>query len=176
MKNKISLRKLILSGLFLALGMVLPLFTAQIKEVGDTLLPMHFPILLCGLVCGPLLGGCAGLMLPFFRSLLFGMPPLYPNALWMALELMTYGLVSGWLYRKIKGNEWRRFYGSLGVAMVAGRLVWGGAKAILLGVSGKAFPFSAFLIGGFIDGLPGILLQLTAIPFLSKILIKEKDV
>ena len=64
-------KNVVYSAMFLAIGMVLPLFTAQIKEIGDTLLPMHFPILLCGLVCGPWYGLGAGLMLPFFRSLNF---------------------------------------------------------------------------------------------------------
>ena len=66
MKSK-HLKKIVLSGVLLALGMVLPLLTAQVKEIGDTLLPMHLPVLLCGLVCGWQYGGVVGLVLPFLR-------------------------------------------------------------------------------------------------------------
>ncbi|NLG36582.1 MAG: ECF transporter S component, partial [Clostridiales bacterium] len=45
-------RKLVLSGLFIALGYVLPFFTMQIPALGRMLLPMHIPALLCGFLCG----------------------------------------------------------------------------------------------------------------------------
>ena len=161
MKNK-HIQNLVLSGVLLALGMVLPLATAQIKEIGDTLLPMHFPVLLCGLVCGWQYGGCVGLVLPFLRSLIFGMPPIYPNAVWMACELAAYGAVIGLLYSLIRVKG--RVYIALIGAQLAGRVVWGTVKAILLGVKGTAFPFSAFLVGGFVDAFPGILLQILLLP------------
>lgn len=161
MKSK-HLKKIVLSGVLLALGMVLPLLTAQVKEIGDTLLPMHLPVLLCGLVCGWQYGGVVGLVLPFLRSLVFGMPPLYPNAVWMACELAAYGLAIGLLYRIIRVRG--RVYLSLIGAQVAGRLVWGAVKALLLGVTETPFPISAFLLGGFVDAFPGILLQILLIP------------
>ena len=40
---KTSTRKLTLSALFLALGLVLPLITGQIPQIGKMLLPMPFP-------------------------------------------------------------------------------------------------------------------------------------
>ena len=46
-------KKLTLSALFLALGLVLPFLTGQIPTIGSMLLPMHIPVLLCGLICGP---------------------------------------------------------------------------------------------------------------------------
>ena len=49
MKN---IKSLVLSALFLALGIVLPFFTGQIPEIESMLLPMHLPVLLCGFVCG----------------------------------------------------------------------------------------------------------------------------
>jgi hypothetical protein len=161
MKNK-HIQSLVVSGLLLALGMVLPLLTSQIKEIGDSLLPMHFPVLLCGLVCGWKWGLPVGLVLPFLRSLIFGMPPIYPNAVWMACELAAYGAVAGLLYALIRVKG--RVYIALIGAQLAGRVVWGIVKALLLGVKGTAFPFSAFLIGGFADAFPGILLQILLLP------------
>ena len=91
--------------MFLAIGMVLPTLTMQIKEIGDTLLPMHLPVLLCGLICGPWYGLVIGFMLPFLRSVIFGMPPIYPNAVWMALELAAYGAVIGLVYLCFKKKK-----------------------------------------------------------------------
>ena len=162
-KTKKYIIKPILAALFLALGMVLPMLTGQIKEIGDSLLPMHIPVMICGLVCGYKYGAAIGLMLPFLRSLTFSMPPIYPNAVWMALELATYGLVIGFIYMKLSKSK-ISMYIALITAMIAGRLVWGAAKAVLLGVAGKSFTISAFIIGGFVDSLLGIVLQLVIVP------------
>lgn len=45
-------KKLTISAVLLALGLILPFFTGQIQEIGNKLLPMHIPILICGFVCG----------------------------------------------------------------------------------------------------------------------------
>ena len=161
-RNRI--KKLVLAGVLLSLGMVLPLLTSQIKEIGDTLLPMHLPVLLCGLACGWRYGALIGAVLPFLRSLIFGMPPIYPNAVWMAAELATYGLVIGLLYQLIRVRG--RVYIALITAQIAGRLVWGAVKALLLGAVGKPFPWSAFFVGGFLDALLGIVLQILLIPLI----------
>ena len=171
MKNN-KLRKLILSAMFLAVGMVLPTLTMQIKEIGDTLLPMHLPVMLCGLICGPFWGGFIGLVLPFLRSVTFGMPPIYPNAVWMALELAAYGAFIGLVYLCFKKKNTLAVYVSLVSAMLAGRVVWGIAKAVLLGLGGKGFTFAAFITGGFVDALPGIIIQLIIIPIIMKVLEK----
>lgn len=159
-----SVKRLVLAAVLLALGIVLPLLTGQIKEIGDSLLPMHLPVLLCGFLCGWKYGLTVGLLLPPMRSLFFGMPPIYPNAVWMALELGTYGAVAGILYERLPKKSILWLYGELICAMLAGRAVWGISKSILLGVGGKPFTAAAFFAGGFVDALPGILLQLILIP------------
>lgn len=169
-----SLKKLVLSAMFMAIGIVLPLFTAQIKEIGDSLLPMHFPVLLCGAVCGPWYGLAVGGILPFFRSVTFGMPPLYPTAVWMAAELAAYGGIIGIFYRKDRRPPLWKIYLSLLTAMLGGRAVWGIVKAILLGTAGKKFTVAMFFAGGFIDALPGIILQLLILPFVIQLLQKNK--
>ena len=168
------LKNIVLSAMFLAIGVILPMFTSQIKEIGDSLLPMHIPILLCGLICGAKYGMALGLILPFLRSVTFSMPPLYPNAVWMALEMATYGLVIGFLYKRIENKNTKGIYFCLILSMFSGRIIWGVAKAFLLGFAGKAFAFSAFISGGFIDAFPGILLQLILIPSVMLILKKAK--
>lgn len=169
MKNK-RLEKLTLSAVFLCIGMVLPLLTMQVKEIGDSLLPMHIPVMLCGLLCGWQYGLAVGFILPFLRSAIFSMPPMYPNAIWMAAEMATYGFVIGFLYWRSNKKSIARVYFSLIAAMLAGRMVWGVVKSILLGLGTDTFTFKAFLIGGFVDSILGIILQLTIIPLVMNII------
>lgn len=169
-----KLKNTVLAAMFLTIGVVLPFFTSHIKEIGDTLLPMHIPALLCGFICGPWYGLVTGIMIPLLKSLVSSMPPIYPNAVWMSLELATYGFVAGFLYRMKKKNTIAYTYVCLITSMIAGRIVWGIAKAVLFGIGGKSFGISAFIAGGFVDAIPGIVIQLVLIPILLKALKKEE--
>ncbi len=166
---KTSTRNLTFAAMFLAIGQVLPFITGQIPQIGKMLCPMHFPILLCGFFCGWQYGAVIGFICPLLRSLLFGMPVLYPSAIGMAFELMTYGLVAGLLSKKLGTDALWKIYVSLIGAMLCGRAVWGLAQIVLLGIKGDGFTFSAFLAGGFINAFPGIILQLVFIPFLVRL-------
>lgn len=162
--KKIHIRNLALTGLFMSIGLVLPFLTGQIPEIGNMLLPMHIPVFLCALICGWQYGLPMAFVLPLLRSVIFGMPPLYPNALSMAFELATYAFIAGFLYFLAKKQNLFTVYYSLIAAMIAGRLVWGAAQATFLGISGKAFTFSAFLAGALLNAIPGIIIQLILIP------------
>ena len=170
--NGFNIKKLTLSGLFLALGVVLPYFTGQIKEVGDSLLPMHIPVMIAGFILGKEYGLLVGLILPFLKSIISGMPPIYPNAVWMSMELLTYGFVSGYLYHNFFKEKLWWLYSTLIISMLSGRLVWGIVKAVLLGIANKPFGIEAFLVGGFIDAFPGIIIQLILIPPIVRLLSK----
>ena len=157
---KTSTRKLTLSALFLALGLVLPLITGQIPQIGKMLLPMHIPVLLCGMVCGWPYGLAVGAVMPLLRGLLFGMPVLYPTGIGMAFELAAYGAVIGLLYAKLNKRGVAGVYMALVPAMLAGRAVWGVAQTVLLGLGGNGFTMQMFIAGAFATALPGIVLQL----------------
>lgn len=156
--------KLVLSALFLALCLVLPILTGGIPAIGNMLLPMHIPVLLCGLICGWQYGLVVGFVAPLLRSVLFGMPPMYPVAIAMAFELAAYGLIIGLVYAAVQKRGVAALYISLLTAMVGGRLVWGLAEVVLLGMAGNAFTLQAFLSGALLSAVPGILLQLVLIP------------
>lgn len=161
--RRLSLYRLVASAVFLALAIVLPFLTGQLQSIGSMLCPMHIPVLLCGFVCGWKFGLTVGAISPILRSLLFGMPPFYPTAVAMAFELAVYGAVSGILYRLFP-KKIGYIYLSLVISMVAGRVVWGIARAIMAGISNTEFTFSAFLSGAITTALPGIILQLVLIP------------
>ena len=167
-------KNLVLSAMFLALGMVLPLLTGQIQQIGSMLLPMHIPVLLCGFICGWPYGLAVGFILPLLRSVTFGMPPMYPVAIAMAFELATYGFVSGFLYARCRKHSLLAIYACLIAAMIAGRLVWGAAEIVLLGLKGNAFTWQAFLAGAVLNAIPGIIVQLILIPAILLALKKAK--
>lgn len=150
--------------MFLAIGMVLPFLTGQIPQIGNMMLPMHIPVLLCGLICGWQYGAAIGLCLPIIRYMAFGMPVLFPTGIAMSVELMTYGLIIGLMYSLSKWKCIVSLYRALITAMLAGRLAWAAVQMILLGISGRAFTMKMFLAGAFFNAVPGIIIQLILIP------------
>ena len=165
-KTRSATRDLVLAALFLALAFVLPMITGHVPQIGNMLCPMHFPVLLAGFVLG-------GFAAPLLRSVLFGMPPMYPIAIAMAFELATYGAVAGFMYRRVQ-HTLPMIYATLVTSMVAGRLVWGAVRFVLAGLSGSSFPFSAFLSGAVLTAVPGIVAQLILIPLIVAALQKAK--
>lgn len=165
MKNngKNSVQLLVMSAICLALCLVLPFLTGQIPEIGKALSPMHIPVLLCGFLCGPIYAVVVGAVAPLLRFVLFGMPPLFPTGAAMCFELAAYGLVSGLLYRRLP-HKTRSIYIALIVAMVAGRVVWGIAQTVLLGLSGSAFTWQMFIAGSVLNAVPGIIVHIVLIP------------
>lgn len=172
-KTRSRTHQLVLAALFLALAFVLPMITGHVPQIGNMLCPMHFPVLLAGFVLGGPWGLALGFIAPLLRSVLFGMPPMYPIAISMAFELATYGLVSGLVWHRVK-HTLPMMYTALVSAMVAGRLVWGAVRFVLAGLSGTAFPFSAFLSGALLTAVPGIITQLILIPLILSALQKAK--
>ena len=156
MKSKPLTKNIVLSGLFLALCLLLPFLTGQIPTIGSALSPMHIPVLLCGFVCGWPYGLIVGLIAPPLRFALFGMPPLFPTGVAMMFELATYGLVSGLLYK------------------VFPKKIWGIVTYILTGLSGGEFTFAMFLSGAFVTALPGIICHLILVPLVVCSLQKAK--
>lgn len=162
--NHEQLKNLTLAAMFMALGLVLPIVTGQIPQIGNMLLPMHIPVLLCGLICGWQYGLAVGFITPLLRGAIFGMPLLYPTGIAMAFELATYGLAVGWLYSHARWQCVISLYRCMIAAMLAGRVVWGAARVIMLGVSGEEFTWRMFMAGAFLNAVPGIILQLVLIP------------
>ncbi len=170
--SRLRIKRLVLAALMLALAYVLPFFTGNIPQIGSMLLPMHLPVLLCGFLCGGPWGALVGFIAPLMRSVLTGgFPPMFPTALAMAFELAAYGLLAGLLYRRLP-HSWVGTYTSLVAAMIGGRIVWGIVEVILLTSTGSAFTVAAFVAGAFTNAIPGIILQLVALPAIVRALDK----
>lgn len=158
------IRKIVLAGLMMALGIVLPFVTGQIPQIGSMLLPMHIPVLLCGFICGWKYGLVVGAVVPLLRSMMFGMPPMM-TAIAMAFELAAYGCVTGFLYKNLPGKK-VKLYISLISAMILGRIVWGMVSLVIYGVTNAVFTWQIFIGGALLNAIPGIILQLIVVPIL----------
>lgn len=157
---------LVLSAMFMAIGLVLPFFTGQIPQIGSMLLPMHLPVLLCGLICGWQYGGVVGFVLPLLRYVMFGMPPIFPTGLAMAFEMAAYGMIAGCALQALQvavrgGAVPLPAYRHGGRPHRLGRGDGGALRCV-----GQAFTWQLFLSGAFLTAIPGIILQLVFIPAL----------
>ena len=173
MKKNSSLLKMVLSAMFLALAFVMPFLTGQIPEVGAMLCPLHIPVLLCGFICGWPWGLAVGFIAPLLRSFVLTMPPLFPTAVCMAFELVSYGAVSGLMHNFLPRKK-PYIYCSLLTAMLVGRFVWGVAMMVCTGINGSGFTFAAFIAGAFTNALPGIIVQIVLVPILVMLLDNPK--
>jgi len=167
------IKNLVFAAVCLALCIVLPFLTGQIPQIGSMLCPMHIPVLLAGFLCGPWWALAVGALAPILRYLLFSMPPLIPTGLAMTFELLTYGLVSGLLYRALPKKA-KYIYVSLIAAMLAGRVIWGIVCVIIFGVIGNPFSWPIFFAGAFGNAIPGIIVHIVLIPALVIALKKAK--
>lgn len=162
--QKNSILRLVYAAVCLALCMVLPFLTGQIPQIGSALSPMHIPVLLAGFLCGPWWAMAVGIAAPLLRHFWLTMPPLI-TAIAMCFELATYGLVSGWLYAHLP-RKTGSIYASLIIAMLSGRIVWGAAMVVISGVTGSTFTWSLFLVGAFVNAVPGIIVHILLIPLI----------
>jgi len=173
MRRNDTLYRMIVTAVLLALGLVLPFLTGQLQTIGKLISPLHIPVLICGLTCGWLWGGVLGAVLPLLRMALFGMPAL-PMALPMTFELCAYGVLTGilypWLLKKLHRLGAPRLVvmlSVLGLAMVAGRIVGGAAKALLLlggVIPGAPLTFQAFVAAYFVDTAVAAVIHLIVVP------------
>ena len=159
MKNPVT------AAMLLAAGIILPFFSGQIPQIGSMPVPVHLPVLICGLICGWPYGGIVGFVLPLLRYTLFGMPPM-PNGIAMAFELAAYGMIAGYLYNHSRWQCIVSLYRSLVIAMLGGRILWGAVCIVMTGITGVVFTWQIFLAGAFLNAIPGIVLQLLLIPSL----------
>ena len=172
MQTFTTVKKAIITAICIALCVVLPQAFHAIPNAGSIYLPMHIPVLLCGLVCGWPYGLLCGLAGPLLSSLFTGMPAaayLPP----MMVECAVYGCVSGLLTRLVRTKHvFADLYISLIGAMLSGRVIAGLARALIF--SGGNYSMAAWAAGYFVTGLPGIVIQLILLPAIVTALMKAR--
>lgn len=163
-------KKLILTALCMALGVVLPMAFHAIPNAGSVLLPMHIPVLLCGLSTGLGYGLICGVLTPLLSSMLTGMPGV-PYVFTMVFELAVYGLMAGIMIRLVKGKRpLIDIYAALIATMLAGRIVYGLVNALVFQT--ETYSLNIWITASFVTAFPGIVLQLLLIPAVIRALQK----
>lgn len=161
MTKKTPTRQLVLTGLFIAIGLILPMVFHAVGAGSTIFLPMHIPVLIAGFYLNPPYALAVGVMTPVLSSLLTGMPPLFPTLPFMMFELATYGMIVSLLYIKYH----KQIVTCLIAAMISGRIVAGFVVWILTTCFVVQLPNSVvFIKGAVVTGMPGIVIQLIFIP------------
>ena len=155
------IKKLVFTAVCAALCIVLPVAFHAVPNGGNIFLPLHIPVLLCGLICGFPYGLACGLIGPLLSCLCSGMPPaaVLPS---MTIECAAYGLVTGLMMRVLRTKSAiADLYISVITAMLLGRTLAGIANALIFtpGIS----PF-VWVISALTTGIPGICIQLVVMP------------
>lgn len=168
-----DIRSYVFTAVFVFLNVAIPQIFHQFHLAGPTFLPMHIFALLAGLLFGYRAGLAVGLITPFVSYSISGMPSLtvLPQ---IAVEITAYGLIAGILREKLRLHV---IWSLLG-AMIAGRLALLLTISVLsnfgvvyspLGVEASPFAVAWSVVK---QGWPGILIQLTFIPFI--VILSEK--
>ena len=139
--------------------------------------PMHFPILLIGILCGPIYGFLGGAVTPLVSYLMngggtFNVQRMVP----MMVELAVYGLMTGLLRKAfLKNPTTNKFYSTLVliIAMVVGRSIHAVVKTAIVG-SGDAFLPTLWVnfAHDFTSTWAGIATQLVLIPAILFVLLR----
>ena len=129
-------------------------------SLGEILLPMHFFVLLAGLLAGPAVGAVTGACAPLISYLLSGMPreAVLP---FMMIELIGYGLLAG-LVSELRIHPFVK----LVLAQLGGRVLRAGAVLIAVYGAGVSTVTVDSLRKALVSGILGILLQWCVIPLL----------
>lgn len=162
MNKMTAVKKSIITAVCIALCVVLPQAFHAIPNAGAVYSPMHIPVLLCGLICGPYFGILCGIAGPLLSSLFTGMPPaaILPQ---MVIECAAYGFTAGLMMTLISTKRiYADLYISLVTAMLSGRIIAGIAKALIF--ARGEFTISAWAVSYFVTSLPGAFIQLVLIP------------
>ncbi len=158
-----STKRLTMTAMMIAVGLVLPPVIRMIPNGGVLFSPMHISPLLTGLLIGPVEGLIVGIICPLLNNILYGMPQ-GSTLICMCFELPTYGLISSICMHVFKTQkEQLRVYASLGIAMLVGRIVGGIVHSIILGTS---YSMNMWITSYFISTAPAIVIHFILLPLI----------
>ncbi len=162
-------KDLTISALFIALGVILPMFTHYVAA-GNIILPMHIPVLIAGLILKPRYALIVGTLTPIVSSVLTQMPPIFPMLPIMVFELAAYALIASILKHKYNLS----IYIILIISMICGRIIAALVAQVL--IVGFNAPFEnglAFITAAITTGYIGIIIQILIIPPIVKTINKH---
>ena len=172
-KETFNTLNIVTTAMLAALAVILSSFVHHVSGGDNTVAayvsPMHFPVLLAGIMCGQWLGLICGVMAPVIGFLTSGRPPFPDHLVPMIFELGMYGFLTG-LMRKIfiKNPQTDKFASiiALILAMVVGRIASALSYAVVMLASGNPFFVNLWtkILGNFTKTWTAIIAQLILIP------------
>lgn len=165
-----QLRAMVISAVMAAMALILPpAFHAA--GLGSRFLPMFLPLLVNGFLVPFPWAVLTGVLTPLVSSLATGMPPLFPPvALTMALEGAVLGGVSAAIYQGRRSRLWW----ALLSAVALGRAATFASTWMLAQVFRMPPAFTSAAV--ILQGVPGVLLQLTVAPLVIDQLARRKGI
>jgi hypothetical protein len=146
--------------LLIIAAVALPVIAHLLGAPVRFLLPMHWPVILAGLVYGWRGGALAGFFAPivsyFFSG--FPVPAILPS---MTLELLTYGLIAGLFREKTRMNSFL----SVSISLLLGRVVFM-ISAILSNVT--TIGNIEYIQIALLPGVGAAVCQIALLPFVAK--------
>ncbi|MGC9316970.1 MAG: ECF transporter S component [Armatimonadota bacterium] len=166
-------RELSLGGLFIALGVIIPMAVHAVGggRIGPVLLPMYLPVLVCAMLVSPAIAAGVGLLTPLLSSGLTGMPPVLPTLPVMVVELVTMSVIASLLYRRLQLHV----LAATILALLGGRVVLGLTVALAVNLLPAGLLASIpeamrqplpYVLAATATAVPGLILQLVAVPAL----------
>lgn len=158
--SKYILGTILLSGIGITLPRIFHLLAGS--TAGATFLPMHIAVLISALTFGILSSSIVAGSSVIFSYLLTGMPTI-TRLPYMLIELLIYGIMLGIFNKKFNS------YISLISTIIFGRIIYAGVLFIAYNVIGL-HTYGISVIQSIKTGIPGIIIQLLCVPFISKII------
>lgn len=165
-------KKSVICAACVALCVVLPMGFHAFPRGGEIYDPMWFPVMICALSSGWWYGLICGVLGPVLSTLVTGMPPVaeLPTMIIQGIFLgVVCGLMMFWVHTH---STYGDLYISIVVGIIIGSAAAGCAKAWIFD-HGK-YSFYAWILGYFFFCLPGLIIQLAAVPSIVVALMKGK--
>lgn len=174
MRKTFNTLNIVTTAMLCAMGVIIAssLHALGGREIATLFSPMHLPVFLAGILCGPWLGLICGVTSPLMSFLTTGgaRPPFPTQLVPMIFELAVYGFLSG-LLRNIflKNPKTNKFSSVLAlvISMVAGRIVSAFVSAAFLTSTNELSYFANLgvsMLGKFTSTWAGILVQIVLVP------------
>ncbi|MBR2460493.1 MAG: ECF transporter S component [Clostridia bacterium] len=166
--RRIATLKLTYAAMLASIAVLFPqLFhLTGIPNAGQILLPMHIPVLICGLWLGPYYGGAVGALAPFLSCLLTQMPTV-ARMPFMVIELAAYGVICGVLYKGVRLDRFRfGIYPALIGGMLGGRVMYALALTVATYLLKLEAGTAIAVVSATVTGIVGITVQIVFVPLL----------
>jgi hypothetical protein len=155
-----GIRSYIFQILFITIAVFLPVLAHLTGAPVRILLPMHWAVILAGLIYGWRGGAISGLLAPIVSYMISGFP--LPGILMqMTIELFAYGFITGLLREKLRSNA----FISVAAALIAGRIFFIISVAAMGVIPGG---YIEYFTNSLIPGSAAAAIQILTLPFVAR--------